>query len=134
MSTQRVLIVEDDTIIRGFLSDALRMQGFSTTSAADGVEAVEQLAQAETDLVLTDVRMPNMDGLELCRRITTERPGLPVVLITGQPASDDEALLVESGARAILRKPIRIQHLYEVICDTVGPSESKPEGDVPDGG
>lgn len=115
MQNARVLIVEDDEIIRDFLQDSLEMKGFVPTWARDGVEALASLERNEVDLVLSDVRMPELDGIELTRRIAERFPGLPVVLITGIHAEERERILAESGAKAVLPKPLRIKHLVEVL-------------------
>lgn len=121
MSTpQRVLIVEDDALIRDFLSDALKMQGFVTEVVSDGEKALARLAAGEIDLVLSDVNMPNMDGVEMCRQVGTRHPDVPVVLITGMPPDDHERLRQQSGAAALLRKPIGIQRLNDVLCVALG--------------
>jgi CheY-like chemotaxis protein len=115
MQNARVLIVEDDEIIRDFLQDSLEMKGFVPTWARDGAEALVSLDQDEVDLVLSDVRMPEMDGIELTRRIAERWPNLPVVLITGIHAEERDRILAESGAKAVLPKPLRIKQLVEVL-------------------
>lgn len=115
MQSFRVLIVEDDEIIRDFLQDSLEMKGFVPSWAKDGTEALDRLDREEVDLVLSDVRMPGVDGIELCRRVAQRFPELPVVLITGIHADERERILEESGAKAVLPKPLRIKHLVEVL-------------------
>jgi CheY-like chemotaxis protein len=130
-----VLIVEDDALIRDFLSDALKMQGFTTETVADGRQALDRLAAGDIDLVLSDVNMPNMDGVELCRRATSMHPDMPVVLITGMPPDDREALREQSGAVALLRKPIGVARLHDILCVALGTrrpgAESTRSPDLP---
>ena len=115
MENVRVLIVEDDDIIRDFLFDSLEMKGFAPTWARNGLEALEILEKGEVDLVLSDVRMPEIDGIELSKQVATKFPGVPVVLITGIHAEERERILQESGARNVLPKPLQIRQLVEVL-------------------
>ncbi len=115
MKKGRVLIVEDDEIIREFLFDSLSIQGFAATCVTNGEEALDSLALSEADLVLSDVRMPTMDGISLARHVRERFPHIPVILITGVHADERERILEESGAVACLSKPLRIQHLCEVL-------------------
>lgn len=122
MSERRILIAEDDGGIRDFLADALKMQGYEVRTVSDGNRALEMLAAEPFDLVLSDVRMPNLDGIELCRRVATLHAHVPVVLMTGLSAEENEEILAASGARALLHKPIRVRRLQEVLAEAVGPS------------
>ena len=115
MQKARILIVEDDEIIRDFLQDSLEMKGFTPLWAENGLEALQTLEREEVDLMLSDVRMPEIDGIELTKRIAARFPGLPVVLITGIHAEERDRILAESGAKAVLPKPLRIKHLVEVL-------------------
>src|SRR3546814_15561686 len=78
----RILIAEDDDSMRAFLARALRRAGHWVESAADGLDAIEVLTQQEFDLLLADVVMPGLDGVELARRATREPPRLKLMFIT----------------------------------------------------
>lgn len=121
MNDCRILIAEDDPGIRDFLEDALKMQGYQVESVEDGTRALEALAAEPFDLVLSDVRMPNVDGIELCRQMSALHPHVPVVLMTGLSAAENEAILSASGAHALLHKPIRIRRLQEILSGAVSP-------------
>ena len=112
---QRVLVAEDETIIRLDLCGMLQGLGLAVCgSARDGLEAVELARTLEPDLVLMDVKMPRLDGIEAARRINAERP-VPVVLLT---AYSDRGLVrraVEAGVFAYLVKPFREQDLVPAI-------------------
>lgn len=122
MERKRVLIVEDDEIIRDFLADSLEMKGYAPSYASDGAEALEYMESNDVDLVVSDVKMPEMNGVTLSQRIGVEHPEIPVVLITGVHAGERDRILEQSGAVACLPKPLRIQHLCEVLEQACPPA------------
>jgi len=111
----RVLIAEDETIVRLDLRSLLSSRGFEVIGEArDGEEAVELARTLEPDLVMLDVKMPRLDGVEAARRILAERP-VPIVLLT---AYGHEALVgraIEVGVFGYLTKPYREQDLLPAI-------------------
>ena len=82
MSIQKILVVDDDNLSRQFLVEAVKSLGFQVAIARDGNEGFEQARNTNPDIVLTDLRMPGSDGLQLVERLKNEMPGLPVVVIT----------------------------------------------------
>ena len=111
---KRVLVVDDDEGIRDFLKDSLEMQGYTTFASTNGADALAFLENNEVDLVLADVRMPEIGGVDLARRVREIR-ATPVVLITGVHREEREKIRLESGAAACLPKPLRVQHLCDVL-------------------
>jgi signal transduction histidine kinase len=102
----RILVVDDDDAARRGLEDLLRADGFATSEAPDGDAALAEAARAMPDVVLTDLHMPNIDGVELCRRLHEIEPDLPVIVMT---AFSDMTAVVEclrSGAEDYLIKPL----------------------------
>jgi CheY-like chemotaxis protein len=116
---QRVLIVEDDAILRDFLVDTLELKGYSTAAVADGAAAVAYLKNESVDLVVSDVRMPEMDGVTLCLHLAQSEPGLPVVLISGAGPTDRDRFRKESGAWACLPKPLRVREFCQILTEAV---------------
>jgi two-component system, cell cycle response regulator CpdR len=109
----RILLAEDDDSLRGFLTRALERAGFDVTACADGEEAVAVLDET-WDLLLTDIVMPGMDGIEVARLAAARNPGLRIMFITGFAAV---ALTVGERAPAgskVLSKPI---HLREIVAE-----------------
>ena len=78
----RVLVVEDDPRLREAVVDTLMLKGFQVSEAAHGIEALNLLRHQQIDLVLSDINMPGMDGLELLQNVKQETPWLPVILMT----------------------------------------------------
>ncbi len=111
----RVLIAEDETIIRLDLADMLERAGFEVCAQArDGVEAVE-LARAEApDIAVLDVKMPRLDGIEAARRILDERP-IPIVMVTAYGQDELVSRAVDAGVFGYLVKPFRESDLVPAI-------------------
>ena len=110
----RILIAEDETIIRLDLRAALEHAGHEVHEARDGAEAVEAARSWEPDLVMLDVKMPELDGIEAARRITAMRP-LPVVLVTAYADARLVERAVGAGVNAYLVKPFSESELVPVI-------------------
>ncbi len=109
-----ILIVDDEEPIRELLFWMLGDAGHTVHSAVDGTDALELLRNNAVDLVLSDINMPGMDGLELSRRVEAEFPRVPVLLISGRPPP--------AGVRAFIAKPFRWDTLASAIGRLVGPA------------
>ena len=105
MSIQRVLVVDDDSLSRDFLSEAVRTLGYQVDAVASGQSALERLAAGEYHLVLTDLRMPGIGGVELVERVGRDFPGLPVVVITAHGSVETAVDAMRRGAADFLMKP-----------------------------
>lgn len=110
-----VLIADDDDSVRDILRQALRMRGYRTEAAKDGIEALNCLIEKHIDVVLLDLLMPNRDGFAVLRELQRRDSPPPVIFMTGNGAPDvrDEALAL--GAHAFLRKPFELRQLLAEI-------------------
>src|SRR4051812_11928674 len=111
----RVLVVDDDPAILSSVSEILSEDGRIVTSAENGIRALAVMERADPHVVLTDVRMPDMDGIQLLREIKARRPDIDVIMMT---AFDDMPTVVTSmrdGAVDFLVKPLELQHLRTTI-------------------
>ena len=106
----RILLVEDDPSIREVTAIALRAAGFDVDTAADGIAGLEKWRKAEPDLVLLDVMLPRMDGLEVCRAIRREST-TPVVMLTARGDTIDVVVGLEAGADDYVKKPFEMPEL-----------------------
>lgn len=106
----RILLVEDDPSIREVTALGLRAAGFEVSAAADGAEALERWRAEQPDLVLLDVMLPRMDGLEVCRAIRREAT-TPIVMLTARADTIDVVVGLESGADDYVRKPFEMPEL-----------------------
>jgi two-component system, cell cycle response regulator CpdR len=111
----RILLAEDDDQMRAFLNRGLRRAGHMVDAVGDGEAALERSRDADYDLLLADVVMPGIDGIELARRVSARQPGIRVMFITGFAAV---ALHDERIARhrpRVMAKPFHLRHLIAEI-------------------
>src|SRR3954467_3123378 len=108
MSEGGVLIVDDDPVLLEALPEALRlrMQGLTVETANSAASALDRISQREYDAIVTDIKMPGMDGLELLAQIRTRRPDTPTLMITGHGETDLVVQALRAGACDLIRKPI----------------------------
>jgi two-component system, chemotaxis family, chemotaxis protein CheY len=112
-----ILVVDDSATVRKFVSLSLEMQGFRVITACDGMDALEKLPNAQVDLVITDLNMPNMDGYEFIRtlRDNEQYANLPVIILSSLSDQTSRELGLKAGAHSYLVKPFSIEKVqYEV--------------------
>ena len=117
---ERVLIVEDDPATRSGLTELVRTWGFTAQSAADGAEALEQVTVFRPSIVVTDLVMPNMSGIELLKALQPEIEHIKVILLTAQGTVDTAVEAVKAGAEDYLTKPLdpnKLQRLLERLAE-----------------
>lgn len=131
---RKILVIEDEPTVRAGLVDNLVYEGFTVLSASDGIEGLEIFGREKPDLVVLDVMMPGLDGLEVCRRIREEKHGTPVIMLTAKCAEIDKVVGLEIGADDYLTKPFAMRELFARIrallrrCEVLnerGASDSK---------
>ncbi len=110
-----VLVVDDDGFVRASLEQLLQVHGYEVITASGGQEALEQIEREAPDLVLTDLRMPGVDGLEVLRRAKGRFPHMAVILLTGYSTLDSAIQAMRHGADDYLLKPCREKELIERI-------------------
>ena len=94
--------------------------GFRVMEAASAAETLELLEREQVDLILSDIRMPGMDGIEVARRIKASRPWLPVVIVTGYGTGENEAAAREAGVSAFLKKPLSPEAIEKLAAYLAG--------------
>lgn len=117
-SRRKILVVDDDPSIREILATQLTRLGFETSTAADGLEAVDSFKKARPDLVLMDVMMPRMDGLTACqkmRRLEKRGARTPILFLTARDSQHDKLSGALSGGDDFVTKPISLQELREHV-------------------
>ena len=130
----RILIVDDDPGQRSLLDSFLRSQGFDTVPVASGELALETLRAGGISMMISDVRMPGLDGVALLRRIKARFPAIPVVLVSAFPDEQVWAEGLEAGAADVFPKPIHGASLVRALRETVNGSQAHgfPAGENPD--
>ena len=119
---KRILVVDDDPDIRQVLLDRMSSFGYVVETAVDGREALDALRLGGFDGMLLDMRMPQIDGLEVLRRTRVSHPDLPVVVVTALSVQQQAAQAVAEGARAYLLKPFDAPQLKQVVEQCFGPA------------
>lgn len=109
---QSILIVDDDPFSRNLISDAIKAEGFELlTEAENGLTALDLIQKTNYDLVISDLDMPGMNGIELLHKIKDINPGIAVIIITGYPSIDVSVSAMQYGAVDFLTKPFKIDNL-----------------------
>jgi len=116
MQTQKVLVVEDDPGVRAMLAQTLDRSGYDVQSAVDGSEALSKIRGNQFSLVITDVRLPKVNGLQLLDEIKQSTPQLPVIVITGYGSVQNAVEAMQVGASDYLLKPFSTEALQAAIC------------------
>ncbi|MCW2503749.1 MAG: transcriptional regulator [Actinomycetia bacterium] len=107
----RVLVVDDEPAVRDSLTRTLRFEGYEVAEAADGVDALAVVQSGHPDLLVLDVMMPRMDGLETCRRLRSAQVYVPVLMLTARDSVGDRVSGLDAGADDYLVKPFALQEL-----------------------
>lgn len=114
----RILIVDDESEACATLSKFLESRGYDTDTAANGVEAIARVRDGRFDIVMTDLRMPGMDGADFVARIRTERPDVPVVVMTGHTTLDgQDEIWTRAGVHSVLSKPLDLRNISNLVRD-----------------
>jgi two-component system, cell cycle response regulator CpdR len=112
----RILITEDEDSLRSFVARALRMDGHDTVEAADGAEGLEVLAGGGFDLLLSDIRMPIMDGIELTHKAAAAHPGLRILLMTGYAEQRERADDLAEKIVDVVSKPFTLPDIRTAVA------------------
>ena len=110
-----ILIAEDEDAVREFLIRALNHAGHEVTAVADGGEALEALQAASFDLLLTDIVMPELDGVALALKVTKDFPDLRIVLMTGYAAEQARAHNLDDLVHEVVSKPFSMSEICAVV-------------------
>lgn len=119
MGRNRILVVDDEEIMRSSLSDWLREDGYHVFAVDDGYKAIDLVKNEEWDLAVVDLKMPKIDGLEVLRRISKIKPGLPVIIITAFATIDTAVMAIKEGAADYIVKPFNPEEISVVIAKLV---------------
>ncbi len=110
MPSKRILVAEDEVTLRDFITRNLRARGFEVVEAGNGLEAMAQWEREQPHLLILDIMMPHMDGLEVCRRVR-EHSAVPIIVLTALDAESDKVAALDLGADDYLTKPFGVEEL-----------------------
>ena len=124
----RILLVDDELPIQTLLSYPLQKDGYEVVTAADGHEALQRFEDAEPDLVVLDVMLPRMDGLEVCRRLRA-RSSVPIIMLTAKAEEFDKVLGLELGADDYITKPFSMREFRSRVKAVLRRADLRSNGD-----
>src|ERR671921_735633 len=107
----KILIVEDEPAMVAGLRDNFEYEGYDVISAEDGVSGLERALSDKPDLVVLDVMMPRMSGLDVCKQLKSKRPAVPIIMLTARGQEIDKVVGLELGADDYVTKPFSIREL-----------------------
>jgi len=121
-----ILLVDDDPDVRSVLCEILKLEGYDVVSASDGRQGLRMLQENPVSLVITDVLMPELDGLEVIRTIRKVNPMVPIIAMSGGGKRDLDFLIEakEFGATKVVNKPFEIDELVELVKNVLGSTSS----------
>jgi CheY-like chemotaxis protein len=115
MAAGAILVVDDDIVVRNLVREVLTDRGYMVWTAENGVEALDLLQQVRPDLILLDIAMPRMDGIEALRRVRSHCPQVPVVMLTAYGDVETAGLALRQGAVDYVPKPFNVGYLERVV-------------------
>jgi CheY-like chemotaxis protein len=115
----KILITEDEDSLRSFVARALRLDGHETHEAADGAEGLQLLEEASFDLLLSDIRMPVMDGIELAHRAAAQFPAMKILLMTGYAEQRERADDLMTKVVDVVDKPFALPEIRRAVAQAL---------------
>jgi CheY-like chemotaxis protein len=122
----RVLVIDDDRSVRAFVCDMLESLGYETDNADDGVRGLALLERHRYDLVVTDLRMPELTGWDVVNAVRGRRPTMPMILISGF-ATDDDMRQAQRLGVPLLQKPFSVIEFRRVVRELLAAEASQPQ-------
>jgi CheY-like chemotaxis protein len=123
-SKYTILVVDDEELMRRFIGTFLSQLGYSTVTAMDGVDALDKMKGNKIDAVITDIKMPKMDGIILTKEISTQYPGVPVMVMTAFDEEYSAATAISLGAREFVKKPFSPDEFAIRLSKMIGDLET----------
>jgi two-component system response regulator CpxR len=121
----KVLLVDDEREFVQTLSDRLQMRDVGSAVVYDGEQALSAIEEEEPEVMVLDLKMPGIDGVEVLRRVKTEHPNIEVIVLTGHGSAEVEKLCMELGACAYLEKPVDVETLAATMKEAYRKAKGK---------
>lgn len=116
---KRILVIEDDSEMQALLKDFMEEEGYEVDSVEDGSQAFRKLAKETFDLIITDIRMPGLNGLDILPGLKQIQPGVSTIVITAFGSEEIHRRAITRGADAYLEKPLHLDQLRTLIQEMV---------------
>ena len=123
----KILIVEDEPNMVAGLRDNFEYEGFQVITALDGVEGLERALKDSPDLIVLDVMMPRMSGLDVCKQLKAKRPSIPIIMLTARGQEVDKVVGLELGADDYVTKPFSIRELLARVKAVLRRAKTLPK-------
>jgi len=123
-SKYTILVVDDEELMRGFIVTFLSRLGYSAVTAMDGLDALDKMKANKIDAVITDIKMPKMDGILLTKEISTQYPGVPVMVMTAFDEEYSAGTAISLGAREFVKKPFSPDEFAIRLSKMIGELET----------
>jgi two-component system response regulator AtoC len=120
----RILVVDDEELVRNLIVTLLSRSGHSSITAVDGVDALDRMKGNQIDAVITDIKMPNMDGVTLTVEILKRYPGLPILVMTAFDEEYTAGAAIAAGAREYIKKPFSPDEFFGQLQKMINDSET----------
>jgi two-component system, cell cycle response regulator CpdR len=118
----RILVADDEPSAREFVVRGLQSGGHDVEGVEDGLRALETLSERQFDLLLTDIVMPGLDGIELALKAARDHPDMRILMMTGYPGQRQRAYNLEALIHRVLSKPFSLAELLEAVTETLATS------------
>ncbi len=129
----KILVVDDELSMRQFLEILLKKEGHEVVCAPDGQEALSRFGSQDFDLIISDIKMPKVDGLELLRKVKEKRPTLAVIMVTAYASPEDAIAAMKAGAYDYLTKPFKLEEIKSVIQNALEHTAGQVKPEAPAG-
>jgi CheY-like chemotaxis protein len=117
-----ILVAEDDGAVREFIARALRRDGHEVETVTDGQQALSALQARRFDMLLTDIVMPELDGITLALKVSSDFPDMPILLMTGYAAEQQRAHNLDALINDVISKPFTLEDICAMVNRTLGPA------------
>jgi two-component system alkaline phosphatase synthesis response regulator PhoP len=128
---KKILVVDDEESLVRLITYNLNKEGYTTISAYDGTTAIETVRRENPDLVILDLMLPGMDGLDVCRQMRSEHIYTPIIILTAKDEEIDKVVGLELGADDYVTKPFSVRELLARIKAVLRRQQDLPENDLP---
>ena len=130
MSNCKILIVDDEDFMRGAVLEVLRRENYVAMAASSAKEAIELMTNRSFAVVITDVKMPGMDGITLFRELKKHHPETSIIIMTGFPDLEDAIEVIKEGAVDYLQKPFPPARLIELVKQFIDRPDNRTDDDL----